>query len=186
MAGARGFSPSTLEGFSTLNPHVSCGWSRCSSSFIRLSLYHIARKMVDNQQTRHNHATHSWFAMNEINMKIILCGVREKKFFLVTMQLSNYEKWDDQIKKDIRIYWNNSNGSRCKYFSKTINKVLFQYGCRENIWNSRLLPMIAASTKRLSRLQTIMLTPRGVGWYLWRGPPRGGWGAIGGGGTLRW
>ena len=118
--------------------------------------------------------------------KLFFVVFEKKKFFLVTMQLSNYEKWDDQIKKDIRIYWNNSNGSRCKYFSKTINKVLFQYGCRENIWNSRLLPMIAASTKRLSRLQTIMLTPRGVGWYLWRGPPRGGWGAIGGGGTLRW
>ncbi|KAF8089725.1 hypothetical protein N665_0498s0026 [Sinapis alba] len=33
--------------------------------------------------------------------------------------------------------------------------------------------MIAASTKRLSRLHIIILTPRGVGRNLWRGPPRG-------------
>lgn len=32
----------------------------------------------------------------------------------------------------------------------------------------------------------IIFTPRGVGSNLWRGPPRGGWGAMGGGGTLRW
>lgn len=49
-----------------------------------------------------------------------------------------------------------------------------------------ILPMIAASTKRLSRLHTIMLTPRGVGRSLWRGPPRGGWGGSGGGGTFKW
>lgn len=46
--------------------------------------------------------------------------------------------------------------------------------------------MMAASTKRLSKLQTIILTPRGVGWNLWRGPPLVGCGAIGGGGTFRW
>ena len=45
--------------------------------------------------------------------------------------------------------------------------------------------MIAASTKRLSRLHTIILTPRGVGRNLWRGPPRGGCGGNGGGGTFR-
>lgn len=49
-----------------------------------------------------------------------------------------------------------------------------------------IIPMIAARTKRLSKLQTIILTPRGVGRILWRGPPRGGWGGIGGGGTFKW
>ena len=48
------------------------------------------------------------------------------------------------------------------------------------------LPIIAARTNRLSRLHTIILTPRGVGRNLWRGPPRGGWGGRGGGGTFRW
>ena len=52
--------------------------------------------------------------------------------------------------------------------------------------NIQSIPIIAASTKRLSRLHTIILTPRGVGRNLWRGPPRGGWGGIGGGGTFRW
>ena len=48
------------------------------------------------------------------------------------------------------------------------------------------LPIIAARTKRLSRLHTIMLTPRGVGRNRWRGPPLAGWGGNGGGGTFRW
>lgn len=51
--------------------------------------------------------------------------------------------------------------------------------------DNRKLPIIAASTKRLSRLHTIIFTPRGVGRILRRGPPRGGCGGNGGGGTLR-
>jgi hypothetical protein len=54
----------------------------------------IARKMVDNQQTRYNHATPSWLVMNEINMKL---------FFVVTMQLTNYEMI--RLKNIKKIFW---------------------------------------------------------------------------------
>ena len=104
--------------------------------------------------------------------------------------MANDCPWNYLHVLDLRLHWGKIQD---RYTQEDLILFFFTVKYQFNIFTLPMiklknytLPMIAASTKRLSRLHTIILTPRGVGRNLCRGPPRGGCGGNGGGGTFRW